>query len=50
MAKTFILHWFDRTTEKVNGDSISQAFMMAGYGAGALRALDYWEEENPVHE
>lgn len=44
MKKTFILHWLDNRTETVYGESISDAFMRAGYGAGALRALDYYEE------
>ena len=42
--KTYILHWLDGTTEKIEGNSISDAFTRAGYGAGALRALDYYEE------
>ena len=43
--KTFILHWkFDNKTETIYGESISDAFMRAGYGAGALGALDYYEE------
>lgn len=43
--KTFILHWLDGTTEEVQGTSISDAFMRAGYGGGAIRALDYFEEK-----
>ena len=42
--KTYILHWLDGTTEEIEGNSISDAFTRAGYGAGALRALDYYEE------
>lgn len=40
--KTFELHWGDGAVELVHGESISQAFMLAGYGAGALSALDYY--------
>lgn len=46
--KTFILHWLDGTTEKVYGNSIGNAFTNAGYGAGAIHALDYYEEEKNV--
>ena len=42
--KTYILHWLDGTTEEIEGNSISDAFTRAGYGAGALKALDYYEE------
>lgn len=42
--KTFELYWLDGTKEIVHGDSISDAFMRAGYGGGAIRALDYWKE------
>lgn len=43
--KTYILHWHDGTTEEVQGYSIAHAFTSAGYGAGALAALDYYEEK-----
>ena len=42
--KTFILHWLDGTTETIHGNSISDAFAKAGYGAGALSVLDYYDE------
>lgn len=42
--KTYILHWLDDTTEEIEGNNISDAFTRAGYSAGALRALDYYEE------
>ena len=42
--KTYILHWLSGETEEVTGYSISDAFTRAGYGAGALGALDYYEE------
>lgn len=42
--KTFILHWLDGTTETIHGNSISDAFAKAGYSAGSLAALDYYDE------
>jgi hypothetical protein len=39
----FILHWLDGKTEVIEGNSIEDAFNRAGIGAGALRALDYYE-------
>ena len=42
--KTFKLHWLSGEVEVVKGYSISDAFTKAGYGAGAIRALDWWEE------
>lgn len=44
MDKTFVLHWLDGTTERVSGPSIGTAFALAGYGGGAIDALDYYEE------
>jgi hypothetical protein len=42
--KTFILYWLDGKQETLTGNSISDAFNRAGYGAGAVRALDYFHE------
>lgn len=42
--KKYRLHWLDGSTEVVTGYSISDAFMKAGYGGGAIYALDYYEE------
>lgn len=39
----FILHWLDGKVEEVEGNSISDAFTRAGYGAGAIRALDWYD-------
>lgn len=44
MAK-FKLHWLDGKTEIVTGENIARAFTQAGYGHGALRALDFFEYE-----
>lgn len=42
--KTFKLHWLTGRTEEISGETISEAMMLAGYGGGAVRALDYYEE------
>lgn len=42
--KKFKLHWLDGKEEIVEGQDIKDAFTLAGYGAGALSALDYYEE------
>lgn len=42
--KNFKLYWLDGTTEVVVGDNIARAMTKAGYGAGAIRALDYYKE------
>ena len=42
--KTFRLHWLDGKKELVEGPDIATAMNNAGIGAGALPALDYWEE------
>jgi hypothetical protein len=40
---TYILHWLDGKTETVKGSDIADAFSRAGYGAGAIRALDWYD-------
>lgn len=42
--KTFILHWLDGSKNVAKGEDIAQAFTLAGFSAGALPALDYYEE------
>lgn len=42
--KTFKLHWLHGDTEVIKGNTIAEAFMLAGYGGGAIRALDWYEE------
>ena len=44
LIKEFKLHWLGGDTETVNGSTIADAFMRAGYGGGAMGALDWWEE------
>lgn len=41
--KKYKLYWLDGKTEVVEGQNIADAFRRAGLGAGALRALDYYE-------
>lgn len=43
--KTFIFHWLDGKVEEQKANSVSEAFMLLGYGSGAIRALDYYEEK-----
>lgn len=38
----FNLYWIGGKTEVVSGASINDAFAKAGYGQGALRALDFY--------
>lgn len=42
--RKFVLHWADGQVETVIGSSIANAFTLAGYGGGAISALDYYEE------
>lgn len=38
----FTLYWRDGKREIVEGDDAADAMTNAGYGAGALRALDFY--------
>ena len=42
--KKFQLFWLDGKTEIVEGTDIADAFRRAGYGNGAISALDYYKE------
>ena len=42
--KKYTLYWLDGKREVVEGNSISDAVNAAGYGYGALKALDFWAE------
>lgn len=42
--KWFTIYWLDGTTSCVCGESIEQAFNHAGYGGGAARAIDWYDE------
>lgn len=41
--KFFRLHWLHGEKSVVSGEDIADAFRQAGYGGGALGALDYYE-------
>jgi hypothetical protein len=41
--KSFRIHWLDKTTEIVTGTDIADAFRRAGYGGGAISAIDFYE-------
>lgn len=41
--KIFKLHWVSGETEILTGITIANAFNRAGYGAGAIFALDWYE-------
>lgn len=40
----FTLYWLSGRTEVVEGTDIADAVRKAGYGGGALRALDYYQK------
>ncbi len=42
--KTFRFHWLDGKVDEGKGYDVSHALSRLGYGGGALRALDYYEE------
>jgi hypothetical protein len=42
--KKFRFHWLTGEVEEAEGYDAADAFRRAGYGGGALRALDFWEE------
>ncbi len=41
MKQKFTLYWLDGNREPVEGTTFTDAMNKAGYGAGALRALDF---------
>lgn len=42
--KKFKLYWLSGRTETIEGTDIADAFTHAGYSAGAVRVLDWYEE------
>lgn len=40
--KRFRFIWRDGKTQEADGDDVAGAFSSLGYGAGAVRALDYY--------
>lgn len=41
--KSFVFHWLHGKAETLRGDDPADALNRAGYGPGALAALDYYE-------
>lgn len=39
---TYTLYWIDGQRETVTGESVARAMARAGYGRGALEALDFY--------
>ncbi|HCI57898.1 MAG TPA: hypothetical protein DFH96_03870 [Bacteroidetes bacterium] len=37
------LYWLNGKTEVIEGNTAAEAFTKAGYGAGALKALDFYD-------
>jgi len=46
IKKKFKIYWLDGKTEIIKGCDIVDAFTRAGYGAGAINAVDYYDEVN----
>lgn len=42
--RKFKFHWLDGTSSVAKGADVKEAFQNAGFGQGALKALDYFEE------
>lgn len=40
----FAFYFFDGSRELAEGNSIADAFSRAGYGSGAINALDFYKE------
>lgn len=47
MDKYFKIYWKDGTRETLIGNTIKDAFNIAGYGPGAIDAVDYYDEICP---
>ena len=41
--KTYRFHFLDKTTYQGDGENVADAFTALGFGAGAVKALDYYE-------
>lgn len=52
MLRIFQLHWLNGEINRIKGETIQEACITAGYGSGAVRALDYYKEidELPYNE
>lgn len=42
--KTYTLYWRDGGREIVSGPDVAQAMTLAGYGGGAVAALDFYAD------
>lgn len=47
MDKKFIIYWRDGTTTLIEGFTVDQAFTKAGYGGGAINAVDFHMDYDP---
>lgn len=45
---TFVLYWLTGNAEIVQGSDIADAMNKAGYGNGALRALDFYDNGDEI--
>jgi hypothetical protein len=44
--KTFTYYWLTGKREVLQGDDQADALNKAGYGQGAVRALDFWAHDD----
>lgn len=44
--KKFIMYWIHGSYSVLSGASIEEAFSNSGYGAGAISAVDFYEQSN----
>jgi len=42
--ETFRVYWLSGGTELIKGNDITDAFRRAGYGTGAIHAVDWYEK------
>lgn len=48
--KNYTFYWLNGKSEKAEGNSLADAFRRAGYGLGALDALDFYSESDDDYE
>ena len=48
--KNYTLFWLTGEVELVKGNSISEAFTLAGYSNSALGALDFYSEDDTQND
>ena len=46
--KRFRFYWLDGSVNEGDGLNVEDAFTRLGFGQGAVRALDYYEEIEPL--